>query len=127
MLNLSVTVLAAVVEQALRDAADHPRWVAAIRRAFEELDSNPYIERGDLHGLIILSSSTANLYTSNGVCQCTAFEFGQPCWHRAAARLVRLHDEQLGQASTQAIAVNADRNARLERAQRAADVLNGVL
>jgi SWIM zinc finger len=94
MLNLNCTILAAVVEQALVDASGHPRWISAIRRAFEEVDSNPWIERGELHGLTI-GSPSSKLYSANGTCQCTAYEFGRPCWHRAAARLVRLHDEAI--------------------------------
>ena len=74
------------------DAANHPRWLKAIDRAVVELVSNPWIERGD-HGLIIASTS-GNVYSANGVCQCKAYEHGNACWHRAASRLVRLHDER---------------------------------
>jgi len=97
MLNLNSTTLQQVADKAIVDAAAHPRWIAAIGRALVELDTNPWIERGDLHGLII-GSPSGKCYTSNGVCQCTAFEFKTPCWHRAAARLVRLHDEAIERA-----------------------------
>jgi hypothetical protein len=93
MLNLNQETLAAVVEKAAHDAADHPRWLTAIGRAILELDSNPYIERND-HGGLIIGSPSGECYAANGVCQCRAFEFKIPCWHRAAARLVRLHDER---------------------------------
>lgn len=92
MLNLNPTTLAAVVDKARTDAAEHPRWLAAIDRAVVELLQNPWIERGELHGVIIASPS-GNLYSANGTCQCTAHAYGNPCWHRAAARLVRLHDD----------------------------------
>jgi len=92
MLNLSYHTLQQVADKAIVDAAAHPRWIAAIGRALIELDCNPWIERGDMHGLII-GSPSGKCYVSNGICQCTAFEFKTPCWHRAAARLVRLHDE----------------------------------
>lgn len=92
MLNLDCHILGQVVSKALADAADHPRWINAIQRAFEELDSNPYIARGELHGLVI-GSPSGNVYSANGVCQCQAYLNGHACWHRAAARLVRLHDE----------------------------------
>ena len=92
MLNLNPTTLAAVVDKARTDAAEHPRWLAAIDRAVVELLQNPWIERGELHGVIIASPS-GNLYSANGTCQCRAHAYGNPCWHRAAARLVRLHDE----------------------------------
>ena len=97
MLNLDPTTLNAVVEQACRDAAQHGRWLVAIGRAAYELEVNPWIERGD-HGLLI-GSASGNVYAANGVCQCRAFEFGQACWHRAAARLVRLHDAARESAS----------------------------
>ena len=92
MLNLNPTTLAAVVDKARTDAAEHPRWLAAIDRAVVELLQNPWIERGELHGLVI-GSPSGNCYAANGVCQCQAYTFNRPCWHRAAARLVRLHDE----------------------------------
>ncbi len=93
MLNLDHSTLNAVVETACKDAARHVKWLTAIGRALVELESNPWIERGD-HGLII-GSPSGETYVSNGVCQCKAYEFQIPCWHRACARLVRLHDEAL--------------------------------
>jgi hypothetical protein len=93
MLNLSYHTLQAVADKALIDAAAHPRWVVAIGRALVELDSNPFVERQSSgHGLII-GSPSGKCYAANGTCSCTAYQYGQPCWHRAAARLVRLHDE----------------------------------
>ena len=114
MLNLSVSVLAAVVEQALKDASQHPRWTNAIRRAFEELDSNPFIERSE-HGLLI-GSPSGQCYSANGVCSCQAYEYGNPCWHRAASRIVRLHDEK--------ITTTQERAAKLTRAAAAEAALN---
>jgi hypothetical protein len=92
MLDLHPTTLAAVVNSAKLSAAVHPRWLTAIDRAVVELAENPWIARGDDSSLIIASPS-GKCYTSNGICQCTAFTYGNPCWHRAASRLVRLHDE----------------------------------
>jgi len=97
-LNLNATTLAAVVEKATHDAAAHQRWVNAIQRAADELDSNPWIERGELHGLVI-GSPSGRLYSANGVCGCEAYTFGRPCWHRAAARIVRLCDEREASAA----------------------------
>ncbi len=93
MLTLDRSTLDQIIAKALKDAAAHPRWIVAIGRAALELDGNPWIERGD-HGLII-GSPSGTCYAANGICQCTAFHYGQACWHRAAARLVRLYDEQL--------------------------------
>ena len=94
MLNLNPTTLNAVVEQACIDAAAHGRWLVAIGRAVLELEANPWIQRNaDGHGLLI-GSPSGSVYSSNGTCQCRAYEFKQPCWHRAAARIVRLCDER---------------------------------
>jgi hypothetical protein len=111
MLNLDCTIFSQVVDAAMQAAADHPRWLAAINRAVVEALSNPYMERGDDSSLII-GSPSGKVYTSNGICQCTAFDYGQPCWHRAAARLVRLHDERQA---------DAQRRARWAEAQAAID------
>ena len=76
MLNLNPTTFAAVVDKARTDAAEHPRWLAAIDRAVVELVQNPWIERGELHGVMIASPS-GNLYSANGTapplgwCACT--------------------------------------------------------
>ena len=93
MLNLNSSTLQAVADKALLDAAAHPRWVVAIGRALVELDANPWIARIEGGRGLLIGSPSGSVYSSNGVCQCKAFEHGQACWHRAAARLVRLHDE----------------------------------
>jgi len=128
MLNLNQDTLAAVAEKACYDAAAHPRWLVAIGRALVELDANPWIARND-HGGLDIASPSGSVYSSNGVCQCKAFEFGQACWHRAAARLTRLHDEALFRADiiAQAEAVVEKHFAplaeRLAEARRAMDEL----
>lgn len=120
-LNLNPTTLAAVVEKAAHDAANHPRWLTAIGRAILELDSNPWIERGELHGLII-GSPSGNAYAANGTCSCLAYTHGQPCWHRAAARLVRLHDEREAEARPTMPALG-DKLARARKALAAVNEL----
>ncbi|MBC8160469.1 MAG: hypothetical protein H7Z42_04545 [Roseiflexaceae bacterium] len=130
MLNLNTQTLAAVAEQACRDAAEHGRWLVAIGRALVELETNPWIERGELHGLII-GSPSGNLYSANGTCQCRAYAFKLPCWHRAASRLVRLHDER--EAAAAALAdhvidvVDQSRIARKIAAARIAAQFNAEL
>lgn len=103
MLNLNLNTLDQVIAKAKTDAAQDARWVHAIERAAVELVENPWIERTS-HGLLIASPS-GQLYEANGVCQCTANGFGWPCWHRAAAKLVKNYD--------QAVTAQADRAARL--------------
>jgi hypothetical protein len=122
MLNLNSSTLQQVAEKAAQDAAQHPRWLTAIGRALVELDCNPWIARND-HGGLTIGSPSGECYAANGVCQCKAYEHKIPCWHRAAARLVRLHDEALErqQAAPQP---DAQRIARKIAAQRATAVLN---
>ena len=86
MLNLNEQLLQSVVDTALESAKDKPKWVAAINKAHKMLLENPYVEVVDDHTLLI-AGSNGNTYTSNGVCQCTAFNHGNPCYHRAMARL----------------------------------------
>ena len=90
MLDLDCTILTHVVNSAKRDAANHPRWLHAIDRAVTELARNPYLERQD--GRLLIGSTSGQVYAANGACQCAAYANGQPCWHRAASRLVRRHD-----------------------------------
>ncbi len=92
MLNLNPTTLSQVTRQALADAAREPRWVKAIIHASAELADNPWIERSGAE--LLIASPSGTVYSANGVCQCDAYAFGIPCWHRAAARLVMRHDEQ---------------------------------
>lgn len=71
------------------------RWENAIDRAVKEIQENPYLhyDEGE-NNLVILSSSSNNIYAANGTCQCLAYQNGKcPCWHRAAARIWRLYLE----------------------------------
>jgi hypothetical protein len=90
MINLDANRLAEVVQAAFDKATGSRRWQMAIARAKVELESNPYIHR-DGSALLILSPSN-EIYRANGTCQCKAFAHGQPCWHRAAARLVERYE-----------------------------------
>jgi hypothetical protein len=83
------------VELTVTDAQTKRRWVNAIAKATVEIEQN-----GDFmnwmeedKSLLIWSQKSNNIYAANGVCQCRAFEQGAPCFHRAAARLIRLYME----------------------------------
>lgn len=79
----------AIVEAAKKAApAD---WAHKIQNAADILLDNPYTHF-DGHGLLILSDS-GQTYYANGECQCKAHRFGQPCWHRIAAKLVKRYFE----------------------------------
>ena len=77
------------------DAQTKQRWIRAIAKAVVEIEENGVFmtwQEND-KSLLIWSQKSNNIYTANGVCQCRAFEQGSPCFHRAAARLVRLYME----------------------------------
>ena len=87
--NLLGEVVADAVSAATKAGTNSKRWVNAIARATVELESNPFMTfNHDSNSLIVMSSSSGATYEANGSCQCRAFELGQPCWHRAAAKLV---------------------------------------
>ncbi len=88
MTNFNETKLAEVVEAAKAKVAGNKRWTNAVTNAATLLASgNPYIHFTG-HSLLVLSDSN-EIYEANGVCQCKAFEQGQPCRHRAAYKLVK--------------------------------------
>ncbi len=77
------------------NAPNGKRWMNAIAKAVVEIENNPYLTY-DLksHELMMLSERTGTVYRANGVCQCKAYELGEPCYHRAASRLVTLYVER---------------------------------
>lgn len=63
------------------------RWMAAIGKAATEIaERNPYLAWNG-HELIAASRTGTEAYSANGTCQCNAYKFGRPCWHRAARQL----------------------------------------
>ena len=95
MINVQLTQLEIATQEAFDRATEAPkdsrRWQTAIARAWKEFQTNPYLDWQD-NALLILSPSN-EIYRANGTCQCRAFSNGQPCWHRAAARLVKRYGE----------------------------------
>ena len=116
MLNLTSTTLAAVINQAMQDAADHPRWLNAIERAAKELNENPYMELQGDH--LLIGSPSGTTYVANGTCQCEAFRYHRPCWHRAAAQLMRRYTERADQAADRAAAARLSQRLCTARARR---------
>lgn len=71
------------------------RWVNAIGKAVAEIESNPLMTyRHDSRSLLLMSETSGNIYEVDRACGCKAFEFGQPCKHRAAARLIAIYIER---------------------------------
>lgn len=88
-MQINQTVLEAVANEAITKCGGNKRWANAVRRAAEELVTNPYIALVDDH-LLVLSPTSGEIYEVNGRCQCAAYVAGFPCKHRAMKRLVEL-------------------------------------
>ncbi len=93
MQNIDDDRMQRVIQQAFDRVAGNRRWETAIVRAKQQLESNPYMHF-DGNALLVLSES-GEIYRANGACQCKAFAKGQPCWHRAAARLVKRYSQAM--------------------------------
>jgi hypothetical protein len=85
----------ASVERNSKDAYTKKRWINAIAKAAVEIEQNGVFMtwQPEDHSLLIWSQKSNQIYTANGVCQCRAFEQGQACFHRSAARIWRLYLE----------------------------------
>jgi hypothetical protein len=90
MININSDKMNEVAQEAF-DKTTNLRWQTAIAKAKQQLESNPFMHF-DGDALLILSDSN-EIYRANGTCQCKAFRNNQPCWHRAAARLVKRYNE----------------------------------
>src|SRR5205085_8141715 len=97
MMNIDQNRMQQVAQEAFDKVPNSRRWQTAIVKAKQQLEENPYMHF-DGSALLILSPS-GEIYSANGTCQCKAFANGQPCWHRAAARLVERYNEEIGRAS----------------------------
>jgi len=91
MMNINQDAFQQVAQEAFDKVSGNRRWEVAIAKAKAQLETNPYMHFNG-QSLLILSPS-GEIYTANGVCQCRAYASGQPCWHRAAARLVERYNE----------------------------------
>ena len=86
MMNIDPSRMEQVIQEAFDKVPTSRRWQIAIVKAKQQIEENPYLHF-DGRTLLILSPS-GEIYSANGLCQCKAYANGQPCWHRAAARLV---------------------------------------
>jgi hypothetical protein len=91
MQDLDQDKLGEIAQEAFNKVSGNRKWETAIAKAKAQLEENPYIHF-DGQSLLILSPS-GEIYRANGVCQCKAFANHQPCWHRAAARLIQRYNE----------------------------------
>ncbi len=91
MMNINEMKLEAVAQAAFDKVSGNRRWETAIAKAVGQIKSNPYMHYTG-HWLLLLSES-GEIYEANGVCRCKAFANGQPCFHRAAYKLVKRYME----------------------------------
>ena len=84
-----------IISEALAKSANYPRWQNAINKAVVQIELHgEFMEwQPESKSLLIWSQDSNAIYAANGVCECKAFQSNHPCWHRAAARLVRLYME----------------------------------
>jgi hypothetical protein len=92
-MNIDQNRMWQVIQEAFDKVPNSQRWQTALVKAKQQLEENPYMHF-DGRALLILSPS-GEIYSANGTCQCKAYRSGQPCWHRAAARLVERYNETL--------------------------------
>ena len=66
------------------------KWHNAVTSAFDHLLPLDALDYHD--GVLMVQSATSDTvyHASPTTCQCHAFTRGNPCWHRAAARLVQI-------------------------------------
>ncbi len=94
MANANVTAavnrqtVAAALQAARTEAAEHRAWINAINRASLNLEACPWAFDGDVLRIASASTNTRYTVTPEG-CECKAGQAGRPCWHRAAWRLLR--------------------------------------
>jgi hypothetical protein len=82
--------LVAAYDDAAEKTVTDAKWHNAVTSAFDHLLP---LDSLDYHGgvLMVQSASSDDVYTASPTsCQCPAFQCGNPCWHRAAARLVQI-------------------------------------
>ena len=78
----------AALQQARKECGQHLRWLNALNRAALNLEACPWQFDGDV--LVIASASDGSSRYTVDVhgCGCRAAQKGNPCWHRAARRLL---------------------------------------
>ena len=71
---------------------NNKRWIAAIDKAVAGVESGNWIITELAHGIAVTTESGETYFVS-GACRCKAFANGQPCKHRALARLIEIARE----------------------------------
>jgi hypothetical protein len=84
--------LTQVAKEAKAKTSDR-RWINAIDNAVAGVISGWWII-SELYDSVAITTETGQTYFANGRCQCEAYRHGQPCRHRALARLIDLYHER---------------------------------
>lgn len=92
-MNIDQTKLEQVTQEAFDKVSGNRRWEAAIVRAKQILESNPFVHLQADGTLLMLSDSDEIYEVSTGHCLCRAFQQGQPCKHRATRQLLLRYNE----------------------------------
>lgn len=96
------------VNNALERVGDDGRWRRAIEKAATWLMAqDALVYDGDTSELVGVGSATGDrVYTPTPLsCQCEAFAKNNPCWHRAAALLVKRAAEMLDKTYLEDVAI----------------------
>jgi hypothetical protein len=91
LVNDFIIELVDATDTALAATVNNDRWTNAVTKAYDWLLTQDVVEYDRRTGVLLVPSATDHgvIFQANGVCQCKAAARGYPCWHRAAARLVR--------------------------------------
>ena len=106
--------LVTAVDAARVASSGHARWLNALTTGYDWLLLQETISFNKEQHELLVTSPSGKTYHANGVCQCEAFTKGEgiPCWHRAAARLLR-----------RALEINARRVSIVDEAHHLTDAL----
>src|SRR5215470_2450366 len=91
-MTLDITKFNKVVETSKAKISDK-RWQNAIDKAQAGIVSGWWIVT-ELHDSVAITTESGQTYFANGTCSCPAYNNGQPCKHRALARLIDLYHEE---------------------------------
>jgi len=80
------------VAKTAKTKTNDKRWRNAIDNAVAGVTSGWWIVT-ELATCVAITTERGETYFADGVCQCRAFELGQPCKHRSLYRLIQLYNE----------------------------------
>src|SRR3954454_12131137 len=87
--SISRVTVAAALQAARTEAAEHHAWINAINRAALNLEACGWAFDGDVLQIASATTPAVRYTVDHTGCMCKAGQAGRPCWHRAAWRLLR--------------------------------------